>query len=1202
MALKDHKGSSVPAISKWITAKYPTTVGPYLKTRLSQAFKSGVQKGRFVKLRASYKISPQLRVQEKRKREAEAKRKKTARAAAAAAAAQKPKTPTSVPELKSRSDQKPSQHKALSSPSQEDIAKAERNKARREQARRKKEEAERKAKERAELLRKRRYPMEDTKLHAEDAQWSISNDVPPRPALPYIWQIPCAGTKLSQAHFAASKVDHLDFGSHGLVPDLLQVYHFWRGDVQILADAVDEQLVPEFTLQHLLFATNDILLGHCKRAHMLPPLITHLFCVSLSVLLNINVDQPDFSPARRKLFQDLHKYLHPILTPASWPDVCSLYMDAMQRFYSTEASDDNVLPSLNTDMKYLVGRTESPVVPMTPAVHLDKKHNNSANAKASHTEGDPSSRPLPEFYVAYLGNPHCALHRAYFKICKMDPWMLSAEELMALLSALVNDILGNHTGISENIAKRDEELYVLTKNKRLAESNFRKARLAFEGPKKQPTKKADDDKDEKEKNGNSKSESKEGETTKPTISKKQFETAKKAYEKGIDKLVARTQPLGYDRNFNAVYFFRHDPEVLYVEEVRPPASIASHLPEDIQFRRSSWHVIQTTSLFDALVRSLDVRGKREQDLRDELTGPAGAEQSLRRFLDDDVKRKAEAVSIRKEKEALKEKLKQARLKCDEEVGRRSGRLTGQAEEELSRVEEEIRLIEQRMNNQAAPSQVDDKELTGLDLMRKFDSVGRIETRRSQKKKETSKNRTSFQCSNLVGTGNIDGTGIVGMIVADLLELEELCETLVPWEVANRKLWISKLEGAVSTWNSVCKPAESSRKSLSNDMPPKRESIDSSSSAQKRQRLDTSVATPTSNTVTSVLASLKQPILDLEERIAEMTNLQVATRDQELADDNMSVDSSGEDEARRERSEKQWKKLVHRIRCTSTRRHVQIRDMLVETLAAARKAHLPQVVADLRSALLQYHPHSATDCKAAAIKVLEAYGDYEEDDDDADVENEEDEDQVVETSETEQLPSLIAAEAVVIASSFGGPSEDASRNDWIRALNATKNFARLASLTTGLTRAATEKLLKVKEEQDDLKEALIKWEKDLERQAKKAVGRPFKPYEGPSEVWANVTITNEICMVKTEKYPWWPAKKCIARDTSLAEQLSKLDRILVSLFGEFGGLRVVKDNHLKPFTGAAIDDDSLAETKKETRTQLDDCLAMARRIQRGLKKK
>jgi hypothetical protein len=315
---------------------------------------------------------------------------------------------------------------------------------------------------------------------------------------------------------------------------------------------------------------------------------------------------------------------------------------------------------------------------------------------------------------------------------------------------------------------------------------------------------------------------------------------------------------------------------------------------------------------------------------------------------------------------------------------------------------------------------------------------------------------------------------------------------------------------------------------------------------------------------------------------------------------MSVDDASDDAIKKERLEKQWKKLVYRISKTETKRHVQIREMLVEALAAARKAHLPQIVAELRLALLQYRPSAAWDCKLAATKVLEANGGYEVEDDDSDSEGEEEDEEQVADKDAD-VPSLVATDALVIAASLGESSDEATRKDWIGAVKSCKTVARLASLTKGFVQAAQQKLSKLREEEGDLSEALARWEKDMERRMNKKVGRPTKLLE-VSEVWTNADISNEICMAKTEKYPWWPAKKCVPKDPAISEKLARVDRCLVSLFGEMGSLRIVKNDQTRPFEGEAIQDDDYASAKRDMRNQLDEFIAMGRRLQRGLLKK
>jgi len=385
---------------------------------------------------------------------------------------------------------------------------------------------------------------------------------------------------------------------------------------------------------------------------------------------------------------------------------------------------------------------------------------------------------------------------------------------------------------------------------------------------------------------------------------------------------------------------------------------------------------------------------------------------------------------------------------------------------------------------------------------------------------------------------------------------------------------------------------------------RQDSIDSAAaSSAKKRKLESPgfSASLASNSISSIISKLRQPLLQLEARVANITNIDMVLRDENIADDNMSTDSSDEDQAKKERLERAWKKLVHRVRETPTKRHGQIRELVVAAISAARKAHLPAIVAQLRDALLLYHPNAAGDCKAAAIKVLEENGDYDGFDDDDVSSDDEEEDAVNEDqpAETEEVPSVLCAEAAVMKCSLDG-SVDGQRTDWIDAVRACKSISRLAALTTGFVQDAMEKLQKIELEQADLTDALARWEKDEERREKNTKAKSFK---GPSEVWANVRYTDEIVMAKAEDYPWWPAKKCIPKDPAVAEALSKVHRCLVSLVGEKGGLRVIKNEDLKPFTGNTIEEeDGLAEFPKTTRNELDECMAMARRILRGKKKR
>ena len=60
------------------------------------------------------------------------------------------------------------------------------------------------------------------------------------------------------------------------------------------------------------------------------------------------------------------------------------------------------------------------------------------------------------------------------------------------------------------------------------------------------------------------------------------------------------------------------------------------------------------------------------------------------------------------------------------------------------------------------------------------------------------------CTKLIPSGNIDGSGIVGSVVSELLKIEEACEALTPWERdgMSRDRWIAELEERVHAWNST----------------------------------------------------------------------------------------------------------------------------------------------------------------------------------------------------------------------------------------------------------------------------------------------------------------------------------------------------------------------------------------------------------------
>ena len=137
------------------------------------------------------------------------------------------------------------------------------------------------------------------------------------------------------------------------------------------------------------------------------------------------------------------------------------------------------------------------------------------------------------------------------------------------------------------------------------------------------------------------------------------------------------------------------------------------------------------------------------------------------------------------------------------------------------------------------------------------------------------------------------------------------------------------------------------------------------------------------------------------------------------------------------------------------------------------------------------------------------------------------------------------------------------------------------------------LEKIEGENETLWQSLRTWEKEEQRLARSRNGKP-KPAvkkqkeeeESPTEVWANVRVTRDFCMAKINPYPAWPAKRCEPKDKELAASLKAVGRVLVSLIGEDGGLRVVKLEDIRPFDGK-VDNEDLSDQPKAIRSQLDE---------------
>jgi histone H1/5 len=606
-----------------------------------------------------------------------------------------------------------------------------------------KEQREKAEKERQDRVRKRKFPMDDLKLIEEDKELKVVVKLPARPSL-----------ELAIPHFpAACRSDTM---KSGLLDDIFHIYHFFRGDVGWGRFPKQKAVVAPFTLEQWMQCVQHVLKGWSRKARMLPPLMTHLFVVALQHLV----------PEQLKV----------ALTPASWSEVLLYYMDAMERYYTDEYSEGKFeIPSLGIDTDYLFYASD------------DLKESSKLDAPG---------RPSP-----YLVEG--TLKKAQSKLQVQDPWTLSAEELLSLLSALVDDVLASAEDCSAELDFRIDETYELLKAKRTADANYRKLYAAR-------NKELAEEKKDRKSNGEAELSTRSN-VKMTKISEAKLEKARKeqqkatdAYEKRCRGKRIRTEPIGLDRNFNEVYHSWNDPERAFVLQrgKANPSGLSFQVPDSTTYRMT-WHSINKRSTLDKYMESLDVRGRREQGLYEAL-------EPVRKFVHDDVKELNEKKALLKEKNNLKIKLEAA--KTSYETGRKSGRLAAQSEQELIDLQNEIERLEETVAKGNVVQEYDFETETGLHMLREFDTqeeqnqkrASRRDTQKRQKEEEEA-SVTKLPCSDLWPTGDDDGPGMVGLIVRELLSLEKRTEDLVSWEYDDRKSWIANLEKAVQSWNSLCIP-------------------------------------------------------------------------------------------------------------------------------------------------------------------------------------------------------------------------------------------------------------------------------------------------------------------------------------------------------------------------------------------------------------
>lgn len=1198
VAIKDRTGSSAIAISKWILAHHQHAASinqNMFKSRLNLALKQGLKEERFMKVRASFKISPEWtkkqRAKEAAKKKAEQKKKKE------------------LEKLSQKKKEEMAKKKAEADKKKKEANLTPEERAAVEDRKKKKEEAEKRKKWISEQLKRRRFPMEDTRLHSENKEWGVRprKDVTRPPALPDTlaciipphlrtgdrkWSSKNACSNVVQTHGNLSELG--PDRDRGLITDVLQVWHFFCGDVG-LAD--ENYPVPKFSVKTMFYALDEVLSGNAKAAKALPPLITHLFVTALKMLSAAEDTSSDAEPVDVRLQADLAK-LAGGLNAVSWSQIFCYYVELMESYYTSDLSlGPDVLPNEgNLDMSYFWNHVK---------MDVDNE--------------EPKSGEQFE-YNAYIGNPSGVLAKALSKLQRqVEPWALSAEELMAMLRTLTDDILAKRSDLSEDMLGRGAKLYELQKAKRAALVKYNKVRLAYEGPKK-PSKPRKTDNDAK-KEGGAKGSAGNGNDTKveveggeeeeddeeekeeeekpfvPTATKKQFETAQKAwikaheaFENGITKLVSRSEPIGFDRHHNAFYVFRHDPEMVHIERLKPMSLTDELKLLGVELNPfSSWHVIDTKPLFEQFLGCLDDRGMRERETLYELRELT----ILKRRLHDEKKDNTRVQAREREMEDLQRRLENAKSACDAADGRRSGRLAGNAEDDLKKIEEEIEVTlvahqeEERQEKAGREKASNYFLLTGLQkVMDLHASAGKKQTRSSRKADDDvatgNPSISDVTCDKLWWDDKVGGNGTVNVLVNALLEMEDKCNDLSPWKRHDitRDEWRKQLSDASVAWTQDCSMQLGPSADREDEMAPQ------------------SGLGPLKMSHANIVASIKGSLKDLELRVFEISGQKKAVEEADTAEEDGSAQSDDEDDAEQKKRGQNWKIKINALNRVPTPKYTLIRDIIVAAITVARKAHLNQVAADLKAALQLHRPHAAGEAKVAAIAVLEKYGGYDasgDEEEDVDFDELAAVDAPAESPDNEAddaaVTSMLCSEAIMMSGSIGG-DDDADPYDWSDAIKECKSLSRLAALTQCFLSKAYDVVVRIELERGEL-DSLLGVNAKRQTRSKKA-SNIKKSRDTSVGIWCDSKLTDRLVKAKVTNYPWWPARVCEPLNPLISEGVKECGQVVISSVGNPGMFLIPKGDMVE-FTEDTEDD--LSGLNAEVVTSLRESFAIAKKLWR-----
>ena len=118
---------------------------------------------------------------------------------------------------------------------------------------------------------------------------------------------------------------------------------------------------------------------------------------------------------------------------------------------------------------------------------------------------------------------------------------------------------------------------------------------------------------------------------------------------------------------------------------------------------------------------------------------------------------------------------------------------------------------------------------------------------------------------------------------------------------------------------------------------------------------------------------------------------------------------------------------------------------------------------------------------------------------------------------------------------------------------------------------------LQQEKQNLLDALEYWDRGTSLKRKgKGQSKKKERFNSATKVWASTSATDRFVLGKVPGYPWWPARICSAKKSSISSALTSVNRVLISFVGE-QHIYVVKDpEEVKPYRGEMVTDEDLSK--------------------------